>query len=69
MTLRIVHVNGKKATVDNGEYSARIMLGKWKNEIKVMAYRLGRQQNDQKVTVIDVNFESAANFRLETGRR
>lgn len=72
--LESVHVNGKKAAVDNGEYSARIMLDNGKNEIKVTASDAAGNKTTKKVTV-DVNFEApqitglkpAEDLELKTG--
>ncbi|WFA07406.1 S8 family peptidase [Bacillus sp. HSf4] len=72
--LKSVKVNGKKAAVDNGEYSARIMLDNGKNEIKVTAADEAGNKRTKKVTV-DVNFEApqisglkpAEDLELKTG--
>ncbi|KFM92654.1 bacillopeptidase F [Bacillus paralicheniformis] len=72
--LESVHVNGKKAAVDKGEYSARIMLDNGQNEIKVTAADAAGNKTTKKVTV-DVNFEApqitglkpAEDLELKTG--
>ncbi|MGN9865655.1 S8 family serine peptidase [Bacillus swezeyi] len=72
--LESVKVNGKKAAVKNGEYSARIMLDNGKNEIKVTAADAAGNKTTKKATV-DVNFEApqitdlkpAENLELKTG--
>ncbi|MCY7797485.1 hypothetical protein MOB54_20380, partial [Bacillus spizizenii] len=48
-------VNGKKATVTDGSYSARILLENGSNEIKVTATDLAGNKTTKKA-VIDVNF-------------
>ncbi|MCY8032200.1 S8 family peptidase [Bacillus sonorensis] len=69
-----VKVNGKKAAVENGEYSARILLDNGKNEIKVTAADAAGNKTTKKVAV-DVNFEGpqitnlkpAEDIQLKTG--
>ncbi|MBD1379941.1 S8 family peptidase [Metabacillus arenae] len=52
-----VKVNGKKAKIENGEYSRRILLENGTNVIKVVAQDKAGNRVNKKVT-IDVNFEA-----------
>ncbi|MCC8352121.1 S8 family peptidase [Bacillus sp. AF23] len=54
--LKEVKVNGKKATVTDGSYSARILLENGSNEVKVTATDLAGNKTTKKA-VIDVNFD------------
>ncbi|KMM57066.1 peptidase S8 [Bacillus glycinifermentans] len=65
-----VKVNGKKATVENGQYSARILLDNGKNEIKVTAADTAGNKTTKKRT-IDVNFEAPniANLKPDEDRQ
>ncbi|MEH7625370.1 bacillopeptidase F [Bacillus subtilis] len=54
--LKDVKVNGKKATITDGSYSARILLENGSNEIKVIATDLAGNKTTKKA-VIDVNFD------------
>lgn len=54
--LKEVKVNGKKATVTDGSYSARILLENGSNEVKVTATDLASNKTTKKA-VIDVNFD------------
>ncbi|MGE6631303.1 S8 family serine peptidase [Bacillus sp. NPDC077027] len=51
-----VTVNGKKATVKDGTYSARILLGNGKNTLEVIAKDLAGNQKIKKIS-IDVNYD------------
>lgn len=53
--LDVVKVNGKKAKVENGKYSKRILLDNGKNNIKVIAHDLAGNKTTKKITV-DVDF-------------
>ncbi|MBV7320743.1 S8 family peptidase [Bacillus halotolerans] len=54
--LKEVKVNGKKATVTDGSYSARILLENGSNEVKVTATDLAGNKTTKKA-VVDVNFD------------
>ncbi|WP_432339501.1 S8 family serine peptidase [Bacillus tequilensis] len=54
--LKEVKVNGKKATVTDGSYSARILLENGRNEVKVTASDLAGNKTTKKA-VIGVNFD------------
>ncbi|WP_121641429.1 S8 family peptidase [Virgibacillus sp. Bac330] len=53
--LDAVKVNGKKAKVQDGKYSKRILLDNGENEIKVVAQDAAGNKTKEKITV-DVNF-------------
>ncbi|PAY13068.1 S8 family peptidase [Bacillus sp. 7705b] len=54
--LKEVKVNGKKATVTDGSYSARILLENGSNEVKVTATDLAGNKTTKKA-VVNVNFD------------
>ncbi|WP_345807410.1 S8 family serine peptidase [Bacillus pumilus] len=58
-----VTVNGKKATIKGGKYSARILLENGKNTIKVTAKDAAGNKTTKKIN-IDVQYEAPEIFKL-----
>ncbi|PRR99023.1 peptidase S8 [Bacillus atrophaeus] len=65
--LEWVKVNGKKATISDGMYSARILLENGSNEVKVTASDAAGNKTTKKV-VVDVNYDQPVITGLVPGQ-